>query len=213
MGIPFWQKPVFWAISLLTLTAIFIPLSFYVFKDAIISLLPPSITSKIQAVKATKPGKCLILEEEYCSLAEVIDWTNPKGEVGPVIGLRLPPGVKISLLAPKDGLEIKKIKYSDGNVLKGFQAVASDPDNPTDLQFIFKGDLHFPNLINLSPKKGEIFGYAQNTGVESVGMINVAADMITNPAIKISFSPIFLSAKNPAGSWKRTNGKSITTNI
>jgi len=129
----------------------------------------PTTPTKPAVVEAPAEVPCSILPQEYCSLAEVIDWTNPKGEVGPVIGLRLPPGVKISLLAPKDGLEIKKIKYSDGNVLKGFQAVASDPDNPTDLQFIFKGDLHFPNLINLSPKKGEIFGYAQNTGVENTG--------------------------------------------
>ena|SRR3989344_1506981 len=164
MGVPFWQKPVFWAIFLLTLTAILIPLSLYVFKDAIIAILPVNLIGKIQSIK---PGSCLILEQKYCSQAEVIDWANSKGQKFKIIGFKnIPTGTP--LFPPVNAGEITKAKLPERGNFKGFQATISDPNEP-NVWYIVSGDITFPDMNNATKKEGEAFGSVGNTGITNAG--------------------------------------------
>lgn len=166
----FWQKPIFWTV-LLVILIVLIPLSFYLFKPQILSSLP-YLSSKTQPAKTTKltvkPGSCLVLEEKYCSQAEVIDWTGPTGQKGKMIGFHLPP--EVPLFMPIDG-QVAKAKLPDG-VINGFEAIVFNPSDKT-LRYIFDGDLQFDNMFSLNMKKGDVFGHTGKTGIENAGSSNV----------------------------------------
>ncbi len=165
----FWQKPAFRILVLVAVAVILIPLVFYFFKKPILSLLSVNLFDKPQSTKLIGPGKCLILEEKYCSQAKVINWTNPAGQKMKLIGLDLPEGTP--LFMPIDG-QVAKVKMPDDNVWKGVAAIILDLQDQT-LEYHIVGDLKFENMFSLNKKKGEIIGWVQKTGIKNAGGYNV----------------------------------------
>lgn len=169
MGI-FWQKPLFWIIVFVVLTAA-IPLLFFYLKHTILPNPSSSPTSKsseeTQPAVATKPGSCLILEEKYCTQAKLIKRQTAPGSTVKMIGFRLPPEVPIFL--PSDG-QVAKTKL-DNNVVfyKGYQAIMFNPNSPNTLRYKFSGDLHFDDMLSSNLMNGDIIGYTQDTGIDMLG--------------------------------------------
>jgi len=170
MQTAFWKKPIFWTVFFIILIAVLIPLFFYFFKKPILSILPSNLLGKDIAQRTIQPGHCLILEKKFCSLAEVIDWTNPKGERFKIIGFHLPPGTP--LLVPIDG-KVTKAKLPDNSVAKGSKAQVVDPYNPNPLWHTFTGDLEFDDMRSPDLKKGATFGHIGNTGITNAGGYNL----------------------------------------
>lgn len=129
---------------------------------------PTPITEPTKApiVEAEKDKPCTIVPQEYCSQAEVIDWTNSLGQKMKLIGFNLPAGVPLSM--PIDG-QVAKVKLPEEAADKGFQVQIFDPNNPNPQWYIFKGDMQFDNMFSVNMKKGGIFGHTQNTGIENSG--------------------------------------------
>lgn len=160
----FWRKPEFRMIFFVVLASILISLSLYLFRDSIRSLLPPALLGKPQTAK---PGSCLILEEKYCSKAEVIKRQTAQGLTIKQIGFRLP--ARAPLFMPVDN-QVTKAKLNDEIIFyKGSQAVVFNPNNHSTLRYKFIGDLQFENMLSLNMKKGEVFGYIQDEGIEMLG--------------------------------------------
>lgn len=121
-----------------------------------------------------KDVPCLILPQEYCSRAEVIERKTRLGLTVTQIGFRLPAGVP--LMMPIDGQVAPAELSPDVVFYKGNRAYIYDPNNPKR-KYIFSGDIKFidtiyhpsGNLMTLNMKKGEIFGYTQDSGIEMAG--------------------------------------------
>jgi len=160
----FWKRLIFGVIvlfSLVTLISLF-----YLFKPFFFSASPSNVDNTSLLPKTAVPGKCLLLENQSCSQAELIEWANPNGEKLPLIGLRLTPGTP--LLMPVDG-KVTKAKLPDNGVFKGFQAQIADPNSPNPTWYIVTGNLQFDDMRSPDLKKGTVFGHIGETGVKNAG--------------------------------------------
>lgn len=161
----FWQKLAFWIVCFVVLL-VSIPVSFFYLSKYFTRPTPqapsPSTQSQSPTPTVAKPGSCLIVEEKYCSQAKAIN-----GQPMKMIGLRLPVGVPLFL--PSDS-QVPKTKLNESVVFfKGYRADLFDPGNPKALRYSFSGDIKFNDMLTLNMKKGEIFGYTQDTGIDMVG--------------------------------------------
>lgn len=161
----FWKKPIFWIVLLLLVS---IPLFVYYFKPQISSTLT-NISKMIKNQQVPKPGKCLILEEKYCSQGKLVNTKNQLGQPVTYIGFRLP--VNVPVFADRRGQVLKATQNQSD--IKGAMAIIVDPNSNTAPQSGFMGDLQFPNMLSLNVSKGDFIAYTQDTGIKNFRDYNV----------------------------------------
>lgn len=152
---------------------VLIPVSVYFLRNQILSGISKfSETTKKQQIP--KAGSCLVLQEEYCAKAQIVDWTNVAGQKTILIGFNLPP--KTPIFMPYDG-QSATIKLPGTDVLKGTKVIMFN-ENKT-VQYNFYGDLQPDNKLQdnegviVSKRKGEIVNYVDNKGIKNADNYNL----------------------------------------
>ncbi len=164
MQTAFWKKPIFWVFFVILIA---IPLvSFLItpyFKKNTPSATPAKTQHSTPVVLIPKPGSCQILEERFCSQAEVVDWKNTQGEISKMIGFRLKPGTP--LLVPINNGMVSKAKLPDNGLVKGYMADVADPNDPNPFWYYFYGDLEFDDMRSPTLQAGQQFGRIGDRGI------------------------------------------------
>lgn len=182
MGI-FWKKPLFWIIFFLIILII-IPLSFYFFKDTIISLLPSSIKTETQAPAEPKAGSCLILEEQFCSKGQFVEAKNKEDKPEIYIGFDLPSDTPIFSIIEGQAL---KGRIGQPSAIEGSVVVVMDPNLQNNTPILdVRGDLWLSDkpedpenpedkedMETRNVKEGSIIAYTRNTGIKNFGKYTV----------------------------------------
>lgn len=129
--------------------------------------IPPTIAPEVK-----KEVPCVILPDQYCSQAELIDWTY-QGQTYKIVGFHLPQGVP--LFSPMDGSSGKANMDQKPNTgpFHGLLAGIGKPTDPSLLSFNIMGDLKFDNMLSLDVKKGDLIAYTQDTGIRNLGNYNI----------------------------------------
>lgn len=120
------------------------------------------------------PGSCKILQEHYCSEAKLIEIKTPQGSFAKFIGFNLPPTTPI--FSSVDGM-VGKTQINQPATFKGFLATTTNPSDPLNVNFIFRGDLVFNTLLSSQIKKEDLIGHIGNRNITNFGDYNLILEI------------------------------------
>ena len=152
------KKPAFWLALVILIIIALLVLILQSNSSKNLQSFPSKVSEKSKS--GPKSGTCLILEQEFCSQAELIDWQAPWGTTYKAVGIRLPAGTAV--FASLDGdLGVATEGSAFGRGVTEI-SVASRPDGTS---FSASGALRSDLSSGATVNKGEPLAFIENRNV------------------------------------------------
>ncbi len=149
---------------------------------------PTEAPSPIPTQEVKQAVSCVILPTEYCSQAEVVDWTSPQGQKFKVVGVNLPADVPI--YSPIDGDLVR----GPSSAFNGTTGSLRDLTASTYTSFSWAGDFRFKvftaDVNQVSVKKGDIIGFTESNGIANLGYSLIFTVTRLNQETNAPYTPV-----------------------